>query len=313
MNHSTKPSYTNHRMHRRDWLRATGALALGCALPVAHAQQAASGSRASSHAPQPPRLITLGGDITEVVYLLGAQNLLVGTDTTSLYPAAAQQTPKVGYFRQLSAEGLLALKPSAVITSSEAGPPLALEQIRNAGVQVEIIRATRDWNEVRAKVAAVGRATRREAQAQALQARLDAQWRAALAEVAAWRGRKPRALFILAHGATPSVAAEDTKADALIRLIGCSNAMQGQRGYRPMTPEGLAQAAPDVLLTTTQGLEAQGGAERFWQRPGMALVPAYASRRLIALDALEMLGFGPRLPQTVRKLHQQAVRASAQA
>lgn len=39
-----------------------------------------------------------------MVYLLGAQGLLVGTDTTSLFPEAAQKTPKVGYVRQLSAE-----------------------------------------------------------------------------------------------------------------------------------------------------------------------------------------------------------------
>ena len=71
-----------------------------------------------------PRLVTISGAITEVVYALGAQAHLVGTDTTSLYPAAAQKTPKVGYMRQLSAEGVLSLKPNAVIATTEAGPPV---------------------------------------------------------------------------------------------------------------------------------------------------------------------------------------------
>ena len=61
-----------------------------------------------------PRLVTISGAITEVVYALGAEAQLVGTDTTSLYPAAALKTPKVGYLRQLSAEGVLSLQPDAV-------------------------------------------------------------------------------------------------------------------------------------------------------------------------------------------------------
>lgn len=258
------------------------------------------------------RLITLGGAITEMAYLLGAESQLVGTDTTSLYPEAAQKTPKVGYFRQLSAEGLLSLKPDAIVASGEAGPPRVLEQLRSAGVQVNVVPNTHDWAEVQAKLAAVGRATGRETAARQHQQRLDAEWADTQAAVQAWLAkglRRPRAIFILGHGNTPSVAGEGTGADALIRLIGCDNAMQGYRGYRGMTAEGLAQAAPDVLLCTQQGIEAQGGLERFWQRPGMNLVPAYASRRLLVRDALEMMGFGPRLPAAVLALHRQATGA----
>lgn len=47
------------------------------------------------------RLVSLSGALTEVVYLLNAQSLLVGTDTTSLFPEAAKKTTKVGYVRQL--------------------------------------------------------------------------------------------------------------------------------------------------------------------------------------------------------------------
>ncbi|HET6828991.1 MAG TPA: ABC transporter substrate-binding protein, partial [Ramlibacter sp.] len=70
-----------------------------------HLLLAASALPLASHAAA-PRLITVGGAITEVVYALGAQDQLVGTDTTSLFPAAALRTPKVGYMRQLSAEGV---------------------------------------------------------------------------------------------------------------------------------------------------------------------------------------------------------------
>lgn len=259
-----------------------------------------------------PRLITLGGDVTEVVYLLGAEHLLVATDSTSLYPEAAQKTPKVGYFRQLSAEGLLSLKPDAIVAAGDAGPPRVLEQLRSAGVQVDVVPNTYDWAEVQAKLAAVGRASGREEAARAARQKLDAEWAHTQSVLQAWHAsgkRRPRALFILGHGSTPSVAGQGTGADALIRMMGCDNAMQGYTGYRGMTAEGMASAAPDVLLCTQQGIEAQGGLERFWQRPGMNLIPAYATRRLLVRDALEMMGIGPRLPATVLSLHREAVGA----
>ena len=70
-----------------------------------------------------------------------------------------------------------------------------------------------------------------------------------------------------------------------------------------MTGCSLASAAPDVVLTTEQGLEALGGPEKFWQRPELALTPAYRRRALVSQDALLLLGFGPRLPMAVRELH----------
>ena len=79
-----------------------------------------------------------------------------------------------------------------------------------------------------------------------------------------------------------------------------------------MTAEAMAQAAPDLILTTTQGIEAIGGEAKFWQRPEVALTPAYArrasARTLVHLDALELLGFGPRLPDVVERLHNGVVR-----
>ena len=259
-----------------------------------------------------PRLVTVGGGITEVVYALGAQDQLVGTDTTSLYPPAALSTPKVGYMRQLSAEGLLALRPDALIAGTDAGPPVVIDQLRSAGVRVELVASDHTWDEVRRKITAVGRASGREAAARELQARLDARWQAVAARVQSARGPGPRMLFVLSHSGSPMVSGEKTAADALIRFIGARNALGGFQGYRPMTAEAMAQAAPDVILTTTQGLEAVGGEATFWHRPEVALTPAYqrrtSARTLVHLDALELLGFGPRLPDVVERLHNQVVR-----
>jgi iron complex transport system substrate-binding protein len=303
-------------LRRRDALRyfslpVVSAVSSVCGLSATAAQAQATATA------KLPRIVSVSGATTEIVYALGAEKQLVGTDTTSLFPAAALQTPKVGYMRQLSAEGLLSLKPDAVIGTTEAGPHVVMDQIRTAGVKVELVEADHTWSEVQRKIAAVGRATARVAQAAELQAKLDAQWAEVLATVARKGGKRPRAVFILSHSGSPQVAGEKTAAHAMLNFAGLDNALitpgssSNFAGYRAMTPEAVVTAAPDVIITTTQGIEAVGGIEKFWQRPGLELTPAYKRRALVALDALYLIGFGPRLPQAVADLHQASLKAAA--
>jgi iron complex transport system substrate-binding protein len=65
----------------------------------------------------PSRLVAVGGAVTEIVYALGAGEHLVGVDTSSTYPEAATTLPHVGYQRALSAEGVLSLRPSFVLST----------------------------------------------------------------------------------------------------------------------------------------------------------------------------------------------------
>lgn len=257
---------------------------------------------------KPRRIVSISGAMTEVVFALGAQDMLVATDTTSLYPEAAQKTAKVGYMRQLSAEGLLSLKPDAVIGTTEAGPPVVLDQVRSAGVQVELVKADHTWAEVGRKVQVVGKAAGLDAQARALQARLDAQWAATQQQVAK-AARKPRVLFIFSHSATPQVSGGATAANAVILYAGGVNALTGFDGYRPMTAEAMASAAPEVILSSTQSIDAHGGVEKFWQRPELALTPAFKRKALVTMEASKLLGFGPRLPDVVREIHEKILLA----
>ncbi len=53
------------------------------------------------------RIVSIGGDVTEILYALGMDKRIVGIDTTSTYPLrATAEKASVGYMRQLSAEGV---------------------------------------------------------------------------------------------------------------------------------------------------------------------------------------------------------------
>ncbi|MCQ9376853.1 hemin ABC transporter substrate-binding protein [Methyloversatilis sp. XJ19-49] len=251
------------------------------------------------------RLVTVGGAVTEIVYALGAGARVVATDTTSTWPEAAQALPRVGYQRALAAEGVLSMRPTLLIATADAGPPVALTQLQVAGVRVLQLDAGHRADQVGSAIRTIAASLALDDAGHALAERFDADWAAARQQVAALPGR-PRALFILDHGgASPMVAGDGTAAAAMIDYAGAANVMAGRfNGYRPLTLEAALAAAPDIIVTTDEAIASAGGRAAFLARPGLAALPAARAGRLVTLDALRLLGFGPRLPAAVLDLAQ---------
>jgi iron complex transport system substrate-binding protein len=233
------------------------------------------------------------------------ERLLVGADTTSLYPAVAERLPRVGYQRALSAEGLLSLAPGLILASEDAGPPAVIDQIKRAGVRWVSLKSAHTPEAPVEKLLAVGAALGQATRAAARTRQYEADWRHTQAAVAALAGR-PRAVFIMAHGGpTLNLAGRDTAADAMLTLAGCDNALDFS-GYKAISAESLVAAAPDVIVTTTQSVAGFGGLQALMTRPGLIDTPAARQRQAIAFDGLFLLGFGPRTPQAVMQLAQRA-------
>ena len=248
------------------------------------------------------RLVSIGGAVTEIAFALGAADEIVAVDATSLWPPEARDLPNVGYMRRLSAEPILALTPDLVLASAGSGPGPVLEQLEAAGIAVETIPDEPSIAGIYGKVEAVARALGRETEGERLKAEIGAAFAAVERAVAAVESR-PRVLFIISMGrGAPQAAGHDIAADAIVRLAGGTNAVTGYAGYRPLNPEAAIAAAPDLILTMTQTVEALGGPETLLARPEIRLTPAGEAGRLVALDGLLLLGFGPRTPQAVREL-----------
>ena len=117
---------------RREWLRGGAAL---LALPAA-----ASSSRAQAQAPaRAERLIITNSYIADIVVALGGAPLVVAVGGGTDHIAALAKVPRLPGFRQTSAEPMLAVSPTRVIVSNEWTVPQTLEQLRSAGVKVDVI------------------------------------------------------------------------------------------------------------------------------------------------------------------------------
>lgn len=245
----------------------------------------------------PARVVGLGGGVTEIVYALDAGRMLVGADISSIFPPAALKLPKVGYYRTFSVEGVASLKPDVVLASDQSGPPQALEQVRKLGSKVVILPSEPTLQALDQRILGVATALDIPAKGQALVDKLHAEL----------RDIKPvtepvRVLMVSSHTGKMQAVGEDTAGDAMLKLAGATNVLAGQKGFKPFSAEAAAALRPDVIVTTTMSVSASGNAEAFLAQPGLNATPAARARRIIVMDDLLLLGFGPRLPEALRLL-----------
>lgn len=263
---------------------------------------AASATMTPANAACTQRIVTLGSNVTETVYALGAGDCIVAADTTSDYPGAAQQLPKVGYLRALNAEGVLALEPDLILGNTDAGPPQVIEQLQRAGVRVELVSAPDNATGALATIKGVAAVLGRPEAGARLHQKVRREVCIIKAQIATIERRKTVLFLLTIAGGSPLAAGRDTAAASIIRLAGGINAVQAFTGYKPLNPEALSQLAPDVIVLMAQGLEAYGGKRGILALPGVSLTPAGQYQHIVAMAGTLLLGFGPRVGEAASTL-----------
>lgn len=248
------------------------------------------------------RIISVGSDVTEVLYAIGAGASIVAVDTTSSYPAATQALPNVGYMRRLSAEPILALSPDHIVAISDAGPAEAIAVLRQAGVRFTEIPDEPSVNGALQKIRAIAFAVNRGAAGDALAEQTASRINAAL-KSAPKGSRKPRALFLLSVGRGALMAGGvDSSADAMIKLAGGENIASEFTGYKPFEPEAMLALDPEIIIVTNRTMTALGGMEQMRAQPQFALTSAAKEGRIVAFDGAMLLGFGARMADAIEGL-----------
>lgn len=255
---------------------------------------------------QPSRWVSAGGALTEWVVTLGGQSHLVGIDTTSQHPESIKSLPSIGYQRQLSSEGILSLRPNVLVGTEEMGPPPVLEQLRAAGVKVEVFSAAAEVGALQGNLQKLGKLLGDEDQARQVAdqyvRQLDSQhdWVARAQQ----QQTPPGVLLLVSHaGAAPMVAGAGTVGDWLIKQAGGRN-LATHNGYKIFSAEAMTGLDPEVLVFTDR---AQNGASSrdalMRENPLLAATQAVRNNRVLEVDPTLLVGgLGPRLPEAMKPL-----------
>ncbi|GHA53007.1 hypothetical protein GCM10008927_18480 [Amylibacter ulvae] len=256
----------------------------------------------ASHAQDYKRIASAGGDITEIIYALGAGDQVIAVDSTSGFPETVKDKAQIGYVRGLSAEGVLSIAPDLLIGADDMGPPNVIDNLRAANLDVAVAPLGHGADRVVTKIKFVGETLGLQSRADDLIADYSAKM-AALADQVGALETKPKVLFILSmRDGAPIVGGAETSAHDIIELAGGVNVGQDFTGWKPMNSEALIAANPDVIVMSASHAENMGDDSAVLGRADVKLTNAGKSARLVKMDAMLLLGFGPRTPIAVAEL-----------
>jgi iron complex transport system substrate-binding protein len=244
------------------------------------------------------RIVSLNGAVTEIVCALGFEKNIVGVDVTSTYPAAMQQVAKVGHNRNISAEPVLALSPDLILGTDNFLQPTVIDQFKNVGVKTQIFKQEFSIAGTKQLITEVAAALQVPAKGAALVKQLTRE-QAALKI----KPTNKKVLFIYARGAgTMMVAGKETPTEKIILLAGAQNAATGFNDFKPLTPEALVTANPDIILMFDDGLKSMGGVDGLLKVQGIAQTNAGKQKKVVTMDGALLTGFGPRVIAAVKEL-----------
>lgn len=255
-----------------------------------------------AHAQTYERIVVAGGDLTEIVYALGAGDRVIAVDSTSNYPTKVQDKPQIGYVRALSAEGVLSVLPDLMIGADDAGPPPVIDNLKAAGLNVSISPVGTGADRVPTKIRFVGETLGLQQEAETLILKYT-QKMDALAQRVSVIEQRPKVLFILSvRDGAPVVGGLQTSANDIITLAGGENVAAQFDGWKPMNAEAIISANPDIILMSGAHADRIGDDSAILSRPDIRLTTAGQRSALVKMDGMLLLGFGPRTPQAVETL-----------
>jgi iron complex transport system substrate-binding protein len=248
------------------------------------------------------RILSIGGDVTEILYALKADDKIIAVDSTSQFPADALKTKaNVGYLRALSSEGVLSTAPTLIIAGKDAGPPPVVAVLKASSIPYIEVPDNQTPEGVAAKIRFIASVVGAQQAGDVLAKDVENDF-ALLAEQRAKIGKPKRALFVLSvQNGRATIGGANTSADAMLKLAGAENVAAGAQGYKPLADEAAVELAPDAIVTMQHGRNGPPS-QGISTIKALAASPALQNHRVIEMNGLYLLGFGPRCARAAREL-----------
>jgi len=249
-----------------------------------------------SKAEDSTKVVVAGGSLTEIIYFLNKESVLVGVDITSNFPEEAKSLPSVGYVRALSAEGILSLEPTLILGEDDTGPELVVKQIQNTGVDLRIIEEDYTLKSIYKKLFCVAKILNYEKEAEKIYNNELKDQFASLEKFSVRNYKNPKKGLVILNmeGTSPIVAGRNTSGNGFIQMLGAQNVVNDFEGWKPVGSESIIELNPDFIVVTKRGLNNFASMEQFIQKTSLNFTNAGNNENIYAIEGMAMLGFGPR-------------------
>jgi len=197
----------------------------------------------------PRRVVSLGPALTEEIYLLGAQDRLVGCTIYCNRPEAARQKPKVGTVVEVSVEKIVALKPDLILATALTDRR-AKEHFRQLGMNVVVFPEAKNFNEVCQQFLDLGKAVGKEEKAR----KIVAQAKEGVNSIAGRVKGTQKPKVFLEIGTKPlfTVTRDSFVNDFIVLAGGINVAAEARSGL--YSREKVVAQNPDVIIIVGMGV-----------------------------------------------------------
>lgn len=237
----------------------------------------------------PERIVSTAPTPTEMLFAVGAGDLVVGVDTYSDYPAEVANITKVGDYT-LSTEVIISLQPDLII-SSDLVPISQLELLEDQGIPF-VILATRTLDDVLKDLRLVGILTGHVDEANELVDELEERIEAVTSKTQAVDLVKPRAYLEYYPYWTYGPG---SFGDDLIALAGGINIAENTSSEYPMLTSEFVIAQDPEIIVYTVGYMTTTTADEISSRPGWDVITAVSEGDIHSMDDNLLSRYGPRI------------------
>ena len=201
---------------------------------------------------QPQRVVSLSPAVTEIIFALGAQDLLVGRTDFCVYPDAAAEIPSIGGISNLNIESILALKPDLVISGSMVGKKVT-DQMDAMGTPMVCVIEKPKFEALFDNITAIGKLVGKEHEAdstvESLKRKVERLAAAdCVASLSTFHFPLSTCYYVVGFGEGGNfTAGGNTFINDIIRMAGGRNIAEGIEGWS-YSLEALMKEDPDFII-----------------------------------------------------------------
>ena len=250
------------------------------------------------------RIVSLAPSNTEILFAVGAGEVVVGVTKYCDYPAEAQEREQIGGFsaKTISVETIVSLEPDLVLAYGNRQQTV-IEALEQVGIQV-IVLAPRSFDDVYTNIQLAGRITGHEETAIQVVDDMKARIAAVADKVSAIPESERLTVFWETFDEPLMTAGPSTFTGQMIELAGGANVFADlAEDYPQISAEEVIARDPAVIL----GSDSHGDkltAEQVAARPGWDQVAAVQNGRIHLIDGNVVSRAGPRLADAVEAIAQ---------
>ncbi len=248
------------------------------------------------------KIVALTASDVEIIYALGAGDLLVGRGEYCDYPAEVLDKPVVKSGAETNLEEILALEPDVVIMATMAQSKEQVEALEQAGVKV-VVSDAQNLEGVYTAITLIGDLTGKTEEAAAIVQEM----KDTFEEIKSKAQDSGKTVYFEVSPLEWGLwaAGKGTFMDELAEICGLTNAFADVDGWGAVSEEQVFEKDPDYIVTTAMYWnEGPTPVEEVMGRAGWDQLKAVQNKQVFNADQNEITRPGPRLVDAVVSLYE---------